>query len=81
MGIFFGFLHLVWALAVAIVPDGLQSLLDWIFNIHFILPVYTIASFNWLNALILVVVTLVVGYILGWLFAFIHNLVVKKSNL
>ncbi len=61
LGIFFGFVHLVWALTVAIIPTGLQSFLDWIFNIHFVQPVYTLIPIDWINALILVVVTFIVG--------------------
>ncbi len=79
LGIFISFIHLIWILLVAIIPSGLQSLIDWIFTIHSIKPVYTILPIVWLNALYLIVLTFVVGYILGWLFAFIHNLVVKKE--
>ncbi len=79
LGIFISFIHLVWLLLVAIMPAVLQSLIDWIFTIHSLKPVYTILPIVWLNALYLIILTFVVGYIMGWLFAFIHNLVVKKE--
>jgi len=75
-GIFLGGLHLFWALLVA---SGLaQVLMDWIFQLHMVRPIYTIAPFDALLALILVVLTFVVGYIYGWVFAAICNAFCKK---
>ena len=74
LGILFALVHAVWALAVAVIPDTLQKFLDWVFNLHSITPVWVLTSFNWLNALLLVIITFVFGYILGWIFAWAHNL-------
>ena len=65
--------HLVWSLGVAIIPNGLQSFLDWIFKIHFLNNVWTLTSFNPLYALYLVLMTFVFGFIFGWTYALIHN--------
>ena len=78
LGLFFAIVHAVWALSVAVIPNILQSKLDWIFNLHFIEPVWKLTAFNFVNAIILVVVTFIVGYILGWVFAWAHNLFHKK---
>jgi hypothetical protein len=73
IGVFLAFFHLVWALAVAIIPSILQKLLDWIFNIHFLEPVWKLTSFNLMGTIELVIFTFVVGYIIGWVFVLIHN--------
>jgi len=78
LGSFVALLHLIWSFFVAVFPGALQSYLNWVFKIHFLTPVYTITSFNFGNAILLVILTFIVGYIFGWLFATIWNLVVKK---
>ena len=79
VGLFLAIIHAVWALFVAIMPSTLQSFLDWIFNIHFLEPVYTLTTFSFGNAIFLVIVTFIAGFILGWIFAWIHNLLHKKK--
>lgn len=62
----------MWSLLVAL---GLaQLVVDWIFRLHFIQPPYTITGFNLGTAAILIVVTSVIGFVMGWLFAAIWNL-------
>ncbi|MBS3088521.1 hypothetical protein J4402_01955 [Candidatus Pacearchaeota archaeon] len=78
LGLFFAIVHAVWALAVAIIPGSLQSFLDWIFALHFVAPVWSLTAFNFVNAILLVIVTFITGYILGWVFAWAHNLCHKK---
>jgi len=74
LGILFAVVHAVWALAVAVMKGPLQTFLDWVFKLHSIEPVWVLTSFNWLNALLLVIITFVFGYILGWVFALADNL-------
>lgn len=78
VGIFFAVLHAVWALVIAVIPGTLQSFLNWVFELHFLEPIWTITAFNLVNALFLVVVTFVCGYIFGWVFAAIWNQLAKK---
>lgn len=78
LGVFFALFHAVWALIVAIIPNGLQSFLDWVFALHFIQPIWIITAFNLSNALILVALTFVFGYIFGWVFAAIVNWILKR---
>jgi len=78
VGLFFAIIHAIWALTVAIMPVTLQSFLDWIFNLHFIVPVWELTAFNLLNALLLVIITFVFGFIFGWVFAWCHNMLHKK---
>ena len=71
LGLFLGGFHAFWAILVAI---GIaQPLIDWIFNLHMINPPYTIAPFDIVMAITLVVVTFVIGYVAGWIFAAICN--------
>ena len=74
-GLTFGFLissmHLFWSVLVAL---GLaQVLLNFIFDIHMLSMSITVMPFNVIKALILVVVTFIVGYVFGWLMAFFWN--------
>lgn len=79
VGLFMGGIHALWALLVLIMPGALQSFLDWIFNVHFLEPVWVLTSFNFLNALFLVAVTFVIGYLATWLFVWIWNLMKAKK--
>jgi hypothetical protein len=63
--------HLFWSSLVAL---GLaQPLIDFVFWIHFIKPVYVIEPFSLGRAGILVAVTATVGYAVGYLFALLWN--------
>lgn len=71
VGSVFGFMHLVWSLMVAI---GLaQPWIDFILGLHFLQISYSIQPFNAGTALLLVVVTFAVGYVVGWVFSTIWN--------
>jgi len=77
-GLFLAIMHAVWSLAVAVITNQLQSFLNWIFDLHMIVPIWKITAFNLMNAVLLVIVTFISGYILGWIFAACHNLLHKK---
>ena len=66
-GLVLGIVHALWALAVAVIPKTFQDLLNWIFKIHFIQPYWVLAQFNFVDSLLLVVVTFTMGYIATWL--------------
>ena len=78
LGIFLAIFHAAWALMVAVMSGTLQSFLDWIFLLHSIKPVWILTSFSLVNSVLLVIVTFISGYVLGWVFAFAHNLHHKK---
>lgn len=79
LGIFFATVHAVFSLAVAVMPAMVQSYLNWMFKLHSFQPVLTLAPFNLMNAVLLVVMTFIVGYILGFVFAWAHNVAHKKK--
>lgn len=70
-GIVFALWHVLW---IAIVGLGYgQGTLDSMMRMHFLSAPWAITGFNIANALILLVVALISGYITGWLFAKIWN--------
>jgi len=79
LGLFMAVAHAVWALLVAIIPGPLQSSLNLIMDLHFIVPYWTIKSFDFFSAIGLVIVTFVLGYIFGWVFAWAHTVVHKNK--
>jgi hypothetical protein len=78
-GIFFAIVHAIWAIAILILPTLTQKMLDWIFIIHFLEPIYKITSVSFLQGLLLIIMTFVVGFVIGWVFAAVYNLVTKKK--
>jgi hypothetical protein len=63
--------HLLWALLVA--SGVAQAVVDFVFWLHFIRPVYVIEAFDPLRAAGLVLFTGAIGYALGAAFAFLWN--------
>lgn len=71
-----GLFHLVWSLLIAL--GVAQSFMDFIFMLHRIAPVYHVLPFDLSLAVGLVIVTSVIGYIVGYAFAMIRNQVQGK---
>lgn len=72
-----GTFHFFWAVLVAL---GLaQPIIDFIFWMHFIKPIYVISPFNFSTALILVVVTSIIGYATGLFLAVGWNFLQKRT--
>jgi hypothetical protein len=67
----FGGWHVCWVMLVA---TGLaQSVIDFVFWIHFIKPVYVIGTFNLAVAVVLIFVTTILGFVLGFVFSVLWN--------
>jgi hypothetical protein len=79
VGLFMASIHAIWALMVAIIPNALQGFLDWIFNVHFIVPVWNLTAFNLVNALMLVLVTFIIGYLAALLFVWLLKVTKMKK--
>lgn len=70
-GAFFGLAHVAWSLLVWL---GLaQSLINRVFELHFIQPPFTVGQFSLSVAVVLIVIASLVGYVFGWLLAAIWN--------
>jgi uncharacterized protein YneF (UPF0154 family) len=76
-GIFLGLWHTVWSLFVLI--GFAQTILDWIFWLHMVVNPYTVKSFSITTAILLIVVTFIVGYIGGFVFAALWNNMHRKK--
>ncbi len=71
LGFFVALMHAVWMLLVFL---GLaQTYMNWIFGLHLLTNPFIVLPFNLATALTLLVVTFAVGYLMGWVFAFIWN--------
>ncbi len=79
VGLFMASVHAIWALMVLLMPKALQSFLNWIFVLHFLQPIWTLTAFNFVNALLLVVVTFIFGYCGTWLFMWIWSKIKVKK--
>ena len=71
LGALLGVTHLLWALTVAL--GWAQPLMDFVFWMHFIRPLYVIQPFSLSTAIILVVVTSVTGFVIAFVFGVIWN--------
>jgi hypothetical protein len=63
VGIRLGGWHLCWSALVA--TGSAQRIADFIFWMHFIKPVYVVEPFEISRAIILIVVTVIIGLVLG----------------
>ena len=76
LGTFFGLMHVVWALVVYL--GFAQTWLDFVLNLHFLENSYVVSAFDLQKAVILVIITAVIGYVAGFVFAKVWNLVMTK---
>lgn len=77
LGTVFGLWHLVWSVFVA--GGFAQTLMDWVFVLHFLNNPFTVGSFNLMTAVTLIVFTSIIGYVVGWVFAYLWNWILKKK--
>lgn len=71
-GLFLSLVHLLWLLCIAVSQKGMQWFVDWIMELHHLQTKITVLPFSLGKAVILVVLTFVVGYALGWLVGGLH---------
>ena len=75
LGVFVGGLHVVWSALVAL---GLaQGLTNFATALHFMSNPMMIGQFSFGTSALLVIVASVVGYVLGWVFASVWNVMHK----
>jgi hypothetical protein len=71
LALLLGGMHALWSALVAL---GLaQPLIDFVFWMHFIKPVFVIEAFDVTRALILVAVTSAIGFAIGFVLALLWN--------
>ena len=71
LGALLGGWHILWALLVAI--GWAQPLINFVFWLHMIQPIYVIGPFRAGVAVLLIVVTSAIGYTLGFIFGVLWN--------
>jgi hypothetical protein len=76
-GLVLAIVHAVWALTIALIPQTFQAFLNWIFDIHFLVPIYQLTDFNLVKAILLTVITFICGYVVTWLGAVLWKKVRK----
>ena len=77
LGAVIGLWHLTWSILVA--SGWAQPVIDFVFWMHFIKPIYVIQPFNLGTATVLFVVTAVIGFVVGSVFAIVWNWFHKRS--
>jgi hypothetical protein len=71
--------HLLWAVLVA--SGWAQKVADFIFWMHFIKPVYVIEPFELARSAILIAITAVIGYVVGYVLAALWNWMHERAAL
>jgi hypothetical protein len=71
LAILLGGWHLCWALFVA--TGVAQPLIDFVFWMHFIKPVYVVGSFDLAIAFLLIAVSAALGFVVGFVFSVLWN--------
>ena len=67
--------HLVWSILIAL--GWAQPFMSFILKVHMINAPFTVESFNAGYAIVLVIVTAIMGYISGYFFAYVWNRIHK----
>ncbi len=81
VGMLLGGGHLLWALLVAL--HLAQPVVDFVFWIHFIKPLFVVEAFDVGRAVVLVLVTASIGFVLGsfawWSWMQVHNPILPRD--
>lgn len=76
LALFMGGAHLFWSLLVLL--RIARPIMDWILDLHMMKISYSIMPFEFFTMVALVVITFIIGYVVGWVIAEVWNWVNKK---
>ena len=76
LGILLALMHAVWLILVYL--EVAKGLLDWVLGLHMMKWTYSMTVFSSGKALGLLLLTFVVGYILGWILAALLKMAREK---
>ncbi|MFH0912642.1 MAG: hypothetical protein V1807_03260 [Patescibacteria group bacterium] len=71
LGSFAALVHLVWLIFVGF--GWAKGFADWILSLHMMQFSWSIMPFAWGTAIMLLIMTFVIGYIWGWVFSSLWN--------
>ncbi len=71
VGVFIGGGHVIWSILVAL--GVAQGIVDFVLWMHMISLPYVVKAFDFSAAATLIIITSIVGYVVGYLFANIWN--------
>ncbi len=71
VGSFAGLVHLVWGILIAL--GFAQPLLNFIYGMHSLNNPFTVMQFDLVRAVELVVMTFLIGYVVGYVFAILWH--------
>jgi len=77
VGVALALFHALWL--VLVVTGVGQTIVDFIFKIHLLNNPYLTQTFDLQLAGLLIVITFAVGFVIGWVFALLCNLIHKKK--
>ena len=78
LGMLFGILHLSWLILVYL--KYAQIFLDFIYWAHFIKPIFEVESFDAGRSMILLALSVSVGFVLGYIFSKIFNALIENGS-
>jgi len=78
-GGFAAIIHAVWS--VLVWSGNAQNLINWIMGLHMVTTAVTVNAFNAVTALMLIVVTFVLGAVFGLIFAKVWNWAGKQKHI
>ena len=78
VGSFVGFLHLAWSVLVAL--NLAQPLMGLVLRLHFVEMAHTVVPFQLGTAVALVILTSIIGYLVGFVFSAFLNWAHKGSQ-
>ncbi len=71
LGSLFGGLHLVWSFLVLV--GWAAPIMSFVFWAHMVETTHQVGTFAWTPAITLVILTFIVGYVVGCLFGWLWN--------
>lgn len=77
LGVLVGGWHLLWSLLVAV--HAAQSVIDFVFWMHFLKPVLVVEGFSIHRAVVLLAVTTAAGYAVGFVGGVLWNRVFRPA--
>jgi len=69
--------HLIWVILVGL--NLANPWIAWLLGLHFLNNPFRFQPFDYATAIVLIIVTGILGYAVGWVFATVWNWVDKKK--